>query len=66
MALSSSRIATSAKSKLKVLLEATGLSSENAETAANAAIDNFGKAIIEAVVEDIQANAETSDGETIS
>lgn len=66
MAMSTSRIATNAKSKLKDLLEAAGLSSSDAEAAAEKAIDNLGIAIIEAVVEEIQANAETSGGDTIS
>ncbi len=66
MSMSSTNAATQAKVKLKTLLEATGLSSSDAETAANAAIDNVGKAIIEAVIEEIQRSAETSGGETIS
>lgn len=66
MAMSTSRIATNAKSKLKDLLEAAGLSSDDAEAAADKAIDNLGIAIIEAVVEEIQANAETSGGDSIS
>lgn len=66
MALDSARIADAAKVKLKALLTAAGLSSTDAETAAGKAIDNLGVAIIEAVVEDIQANAETSGGDTVS
>lgn len=66
MSMSAARTTTSAKSKLKTLLEAAGLSSNDAETAADKSIDNFGAAIIEAVIEEVQANAETSGGETIS
>jgi hypothetical protein len=66
VALDADRIATNAKSKLATLLEAAGLSSGDAADAAEKAIDNLGVAIIEALVEDIQANAETSGGETIS
>lgn len=66
MALDSDRIATNAKSKLAALLEEAGLSSGDATDAAEKAIDNLGIAIIEALVEDIRANAETSGGETIS
>jgi hypothetical protein len=65
MALDAARTADNAKSKLKVLLEAAGLSSGDATTAAEKAIDNLGVAIIEAVIEELQGNGETSGGDTI-
>jgi len=65
MAISPVRIVASAKTKLAALLEAAGLSPSDAEEAAEKAIDNLGVAIIEAVVEDLQSNGETSGGDTI-
>ena len=65
MAISPVRIVASAKTKLAALLEAGGLSPSDAEEAAEKAIDNLGVAIVEAIVEDLQSNGETSGGDTI-
>jgi hypothetical protein len=65
MALDAARTATDAKARLKVLLEAAGLSSSDATTAADKAIDNLGAAIIEAVIGELRDHGETSGGETI-
>lgn len=68
MAISTSRIVASAKTKLADLLEVALADVEDADPAAIAEkmVDDQFVAIIEAIVEEIVANGETSGGETIS